>query len=215
MDRDLRDRSRLRESHRLPGHPEPGVTVVGRQPRLHRPEPVVRTDRRCRSSGLPAFRPGSRRRRAVRARARGGARRSGGARHAADAVRREDDRFERTAYLHPDREGARAERGVDVCKSPGPGAGSPAPGADDGGISRGETACGPCARRLQPECVGPDARVRVLGASAPGRRRVHAGHVGGSRAGYPHRGLHPEERAGASPKARRSLEATAAGTWAL
>ena len=42
VDRDLLDRARLRQRHRLPDDPGPAVAAVGDQPRLHRPEPVVR-----------------------------------------------------------------------------------------------------------------------------------------------------------------------------
>ena len=52
------------------------VAAVGRQPRLHRPEPVVRAVRRRRPPGLPALRPRPGPRRDVRAGARGRARSS-------------------------------------------------------------------------------------------------------------------------------------------
>ena len=56
-----------RQRHRLSDDPGSRRAAVGDQPRLHRPEPVVRALRRRRSAGLPALRSRSRRRRHVRA----------------------------------------------------------------------------------------------------------------------------------------------------
>ena len=56
MDRDLRDRARVGQRDRLPDDPGPRVAALGRQPRLHRPQPVVRALRRRRSPRLPALR---------------------------------------------------------------------------------------------------------------------------------------------------------------
>ena len=56
LDRDLLDRARLGERHRLPDDPGPGVAALGDQPRLHRPQPVVRALRRRRPPRLPALR---------------------------------------------------------------------------------------------------------------------------------------------------------------
>ena len=56
LDRDLLDRARVGQRHRLPDGAGPRVAAVARQPRLHRPEPVVRALRRRRSARLPALR---------------------------------------------------------------------------------------------------------------------------------------------------------------
>ncbi len=69
VDRDLPDRSRQRERHRLSDDSGPRGAAVGDQPRVHRPEPVVRDLRRRRSARLPAFRSRPRRRRRLRPRA--------------------------------------------------------------------------------------------------------------------------------------------------
>ena len=60
LDRDLRDRARLGQRHRFPDGAGPRVAALGRQPRLHRPQPVVRALRRRRSPRLPALRSRSR-----------------------------------------------------------------------------------------------------------------------------------------------------------
>ena len=163
--------------------------------------------RRRRSAGLSALRSRSRDRRGVRSRARNGARRARRARHAEDAVAREDDRLEGAARLRADRARSAAEGGVDVRQGARAGAGRAPSGADHGGVPRREAAARPRARRLQPERVGPHARVDLLGAPPAGGHRVDAGHVEGDRARRPHRGLHDEERPRARREARRSLEA--------
>ena len=78
--RDLLDRARVGQRHRLSDDSGSRVAAVGGQSRLHRSEPVVRAVRRRRSPGLPAFRSRSRRRRRVRPRARDRADRPRGAR---------------------------------------------------------------------------------------------------------------------------------------
>ena len=88
-------------------------------------------------------------------------------------------------------------------------------GADHRRIPRREAAEGARARRLQPEPVGQHARVDLLGAAAARGDGLDAGHVEGSRARHPNRGLHGEERAGARREARRSLEAAAGGARPL
>ena len=105
-------------------------------------------------------------------------------REALDALkmpsRREDDRLEGTAHLHPDRERPGAERGVDVCKGPRPRAGVPAPAADDSRISRGETARGAACSSTTTRMRGAGRSRRLFRASASGRRRVDPGHLEGS-----------------------------------
>ncbi len=80
-------------------------------------------------------------------------------------------------------------------------------GAHHRGVPRREAAEGARARRLQPECLGPDPGLDLFRAPAAGGDRVHAGHLEGSRAGRPHRGLHDDERAGAREEGRRPVEA--------
>ena len=57
VDRDVRHRARLRQRHRFSDHPGPRVAALGDQPRMHRPEPLVRALRRRRPPRLPALRP--------------------------------------------------------------------------------------------------------------------------------------------------------------
>ena len=54
------DRARLGQRDRLPDRPGPAVAALGGQPRLHRPQPVVRPLRRRGPPRLPALRPRSR-----------------------------------------------------------------------------------------------------------------------------------------------------------
>ena len=42
LDRDVLDRARVGQRDRLPDHSGPSGIALGREPRLHRPEPVVR-----------------------------------------------------------------------------------------------------------------------------------------------------------------------------
>ena len=64
-----------------------------------------------------------------------------------------------------------------------------APGAHHRGISGGEAAERARARGLQPERVGPDARIDLLGAPATAGAGVDAGDVDGARAGRGDRGF--------------------------
>ena len=62
LDLALLDRALLRERHRLPDHAGPPRAPLGREPRMHRPEPVVRAVRRRGPAGLSVPlrpRPGS------------------------------------------------------------------------------------------------------------------------------------------------------------
>ena len=59
VDRDLRDRARLGQRDRLPDRAGSGVAALAGQPRLHRPQPLVRALRRRRPARLPALRPRS------------------------------------------------------------------------------------------------------------------------------------------------------------
>ena len=90
------------------------VAALGRQSRLHRPEPVVRALRRRRSPRLPALRPrsGARTRRSPAcARRRCSCATHSRPRHGAA---REDDRLARHPRLRADRARADAEGGVDA-----------------------------------------------------------------------------------------------------
>ena len=70
LDRDLLDRAWLGQRHRFPDDPGSCRAALGRQPRLHRSESVVRALRRCRSARLSALRSRSGRGRHLRPRAR-------------------------------------------------------------------------------------------------------------------------------------------------
>ena len=96
---------------------------------------------------------------------------------AAHAGAGEDDRLPRAARVCADRARARAEGRVAVREGAGHGACCPAPGAHHGGIPGREAAERAGARGLQPERVGPHARVDLLGAPAPARARVGPDHV--------------------------------------
>ena len=66
----------LRQRHRLSDGAGPGLAALGGQPRLHRPQPLVRALRRRRPAGLPALRPRSGARGDLRRRGRDGAARA-------------------------------------------------------------------------------------------------------------------------------------------
>ena len=111
LDRDVHDRARLGQRHRLPDRPGPRVAALGHQPRLHRPEPVVRALRRRGPARLPALRPGSRARSATFDRVREAALL---VRDALDALGmpslREDHGLARHPRLRADRARARRRR---------------------------------------------------------------------------------------------------------
>ena len=65
----------------------------------------------------------------------------------------------------------------------------------------------PRPRRLQPERLGPHARLGVLAAAAAARDGVGAGHLGRARARRPDRGLRPAQHAGARRRGRRPVGA--------
>ena len=172
VDRDLRDHARLRQRDRLPDRAGPAVAAVGRQPRLHRPEPVVRALRRRRPAGLPALRPrpGARTRRSSRCARR------------AFVVRDALVKLGMTPYAK-----TTGSKGIHVYVA------DPARSDAEGRsgrfakrlrvrarrrcIRRSITAeyriakrpAGPRAGRLQPERLGPHARVRLLAAPASAR----------------------------------------------
>ena len=148
------------------------VAALGHQPRLHRPQPVVRALRRRRPARLPALRSRS------RCRARPSSRCARSALLVRDALEAlempplvEDDRLEGHPRLRPDRARADAEGGLDVRQ-----------GARASSWRRGipklitaeyrvaEAPAGPRARRLQPERLGPHAGVDLL-ACGRGRAR--------------------------------------------
>ena len=86
-------------------------------------------------------------------------------------------------------------------------AGRSAPGPDHGRIPDCEAARGPRARRLQPECVGPHARVGVFAASDAGRDRLDADHMAGARSRRDDRRLPHRQRSRADSSAGRPLGA--------
>ena len=172
------------------------VAAVGDQSRLHRSQPVVRPLRRRRSSRLPALRSRSRRGASFAQ-----------VRETALVVHEALETLKMPSFVKttgskgmhvyvPIVRGPDAEGGLDVREGAGAGAGVPPSGAPDRRVPRRQTSARPRARRLQPERLGPNARVDLLGSPTPRRDRLDAGDVEGSRARRPHRGLHGEERAG-------------------
>ena len=117
MGRDLPHRARVRQRDRFPRGPGSRVAALGRQPRLHRPEPLVCALRRHPAARLPALRPGPGHGRApgaLRARARSGPARARCAGRARDAELGQDLRVEGHARLCPHPPRTRAEAGLDV-----------------------------------------------------------------------------------------------------
>src|SRR5581483_101263 len=205
LDRALLDRTRVRQRDRLPDDPGPPLPPLGRQPRLHRPEPVVRPLRRRRPARLPPLRPRPRPARGIRAGPRGGARRPPGARRPRDAELGEDDRLARAPRLRADRPRPDAEGGVGRVEDDRVRAGGRPPAHHDRGVPPRQAADGPRPHRLQPERLGTHPRLGVLRAPDAVRGRLHAGHVGGDRARHPPRGLPARQRAVPGRAARRPL----------
>ena len=177
----------------------PRVAALGGQPRLHRPQPVVRALRRRRSPRLPALRPRS------RARARRSTRccetalvvrdALDGARHDA-ATRRPPARTGIHVYV-PIVRGPAAEAGVDASprrsRRRWPRQHPKLITAEYRIAKRPQRAR---AGGLQPERLGPHARVGLFGPRpTPRRHGVDAGHVGGGRARRRDRGLPHRQRA--------------------
>jgi bifunctional non-homologous end joining protein LigD len=65
-----------------------------------------------------------------------------------------------------------------VAKGHGPGAGAGPARADHGGVPDRQATAGTRARRLQPERLGPNARLRLLGAPAAAGNRLGPGELG-------------------------------------
>ena len=174
---DVRDRARLRQRHRLSGDRRPCVAALGGQSRLHRPEPLVRALRRHRSAGLSALRSRPGPGRDVRARARGGA----------AGPRRASTRLGMPSYpkttgsrgIHvyvPIRRGPLQKQVWTFAKQFAVTAGEPLLRVwSRPSTARRKRPAGPRARRLQPERLGPHARLGLLRAPddrpPPCRRR--------------------------------------------
>ena len=181
------------------------VAALGRQPRLHRPEPVVRPLRRRGPPRLPALRPRPGARRRLRQGARDGAR---------SCARRS------TRWACPSYAKTTGSRGIHVyvpivrgptqkqvwtfAKAFAQTLASRAPELITAEYQVAKRPDGPRARRLQPERLGPHARVDLLGAAHAARDGLDAGHLGGGRARRRDRGLPHRQRAGA----RRASSAT-------
>ena len=169
VDRDVRDRARLGQRHRFPDGPGPRLAALGGQPRLHRPEPVVRPVRRRRPARLPALRPGPGGGRRLRPRSRGRADRAREPRRARHAELREDHRVEGRARVRAHRARPHAEAGVGVHQDAGVRAGAPPPAAHHRRVPQGAPSARPRPRGLQPERLGPDARLGLLRPAGPAR----------------------------------------------
>ena len=195
--RPLPDRAQLGQRHRLPRRPGPALAPLGGQPRLHRPQPVVRPVRRRGPARLRPLRPRSRDREdrgAVRPPARGRAHGAGRPRGAGHAGLREDHGLPRLSRVRADRARADPEGRLGVRETAGAGARRGPSGAPDRGVPHPEAAGGTRPGRLQPERLGADAGVRLFGPAPSARARVDARHVGRGRAGRPARGSPRRER---------------------
>ena len=162
------------------------VAAVGDQPRLHRPQPVVRALRRRGPARLPALRPrpGEGRGRAVRA---GAWRRRCSCATALTGLGmpclRQDHRLARHPRLRAHRARARRRRRSGRSPSAWPQSlAAAAPAAGHRRVPRGQAAAGPRAGRLQPERLGPHPGLGLLGAAAPQGGGLDAGDLGGDRA---------------------------------
>ena len=165
--RDLRDRARVGQRHRFPDGAGPGLAALGGQPRMHRPEPVVRPLRRHRPPGLPALRPRSRSRGVpFAACARDGAGRARRAR-----VARHDSRWPRrrgSSGIHvyvPIVRGPDAEGGLALPRRSRRTLERAASRPDHRRVPHREAAARARAGGLQPERLGPHAGVGLLGAA--------------------------------------------------
>ena len=94
----------------------------------------------------------------------------------------QDERLDRHAPLRAHRARPGAEAGVDLRQGAGQGAGAPASQADHGRVPDRGSAARARAGGLQPERVGPDARLDLLGATDPAGHGLHTGHLARGRA---------------------------------
>ena len=183
-----RDRHRRRRGARL-----------GRQPRLHRPQPAPGPRRGPRPSRRAARRPRPGAGRGVAADPRGGARRARVARGGRARRLAEDLGLARHPHQCPDRAALDVPGGAPGGPRPRPRRGAPRPGPRhlemvEGGAPRRLP-------RLQPERQGPDGRVRLLRPAAARCTRLHAADLGrGARPSRPRRSRSTPSR----PATRRS-----------
>ena len=182
LDRDLRHRARLRQRDRLPDRAGSALAPLGGQPRLHRPEPVVRPLRRRRPSRLPALRPRSREGHAFRQ----GARDALVLREALDGMGMPSyPKTTGSKGIHvyvPIVRGPTQKEVWDVAKAIAQALEPARPALITAEYRDRATARRSRARRLQPERVGPNAGLHLLGAPASPRLRVGARDVGRGRA---------------------------------
>ena len=160
----LLDRARLRQRHRLSGRRRSGRAAVGRQPRLHRLESVVRPMRRRRPARLSAlrsrsgsegdFRPGPGDRRP----------RPRGPDPPEDAVLSQDHGLPGDPRLRSDPARPEAEGGLGIREGVREAARDASPAARDRGVPQGQAPSRPRSRGLQPERLGTDPRVRLFGS---------------------------------------------------
>ena len=195
------------------------VAALGHQPRLHRPEPVVRALRRRRPSRLPALRPRPGAGRDVRPGARDGAPRPRGARRRSGcrATRRRPARSGIHVYV-PIVRGPDAEGGVDVRQ----GARAASSRRAHPTLITAEYRIAQAARRAA--CSSTTTRTPGAARSrrstrcgrSPRATRLDAGDVGGGRAGRRRSRTSASTTCRrASAAARRPLEAAARGARPL
>ena len=200
--------ARLRERHRLPDDPGPGLAAVGRQPRLHRSQSLVRALRRRRPARLPALRSRSRcRGRPSQACARRRCWCATGAQALGMPPIAEDDRLERDPRLRAIVRGPTQKevwRFAKASRSPSRRSG---PTLDHRRLPRRQSAARPRAGRLQPERLGPHAGLGLLAAPPAARAGLDAGHLGRARRRRAHRGFRRCATCRACRRARRSLGA--------
>ena len=161
------------------------VAALGGQPRLHRPEPLVRALRRRRPPRLPALRPRPREGTTPFREECGRPRSSCARRSTAWACRAiakttgsQGHPCLRAHRARPDAEGGlgRSRRRFAQALEQRP------PRPDHRGVPDRQAPAGARARRLQPERLGPDAGLRLLGAPAAAGHRFDPGDLGGGRA---------------------------------
>ena len=176
VDCDLLDRARLRRRDRLPDDPGPRRAAVGDQPRVHRPQPVVRAGATM-STARTTCTSTSTRARASRSTACGT---TALVVHEALDVLKMPSVVKTTGSkgLHvyvPIRRGPTQKDVWTFAKALAQELALAASRADDDRVPRGEASGRPRARGLQPERVGTHARVGLFGAARgprpPCRRR--------------------------------------------
>ena len=182
VDAHLRDRARVRQRHRLPRRRGRRVAALGHQPRLHRPEPVVR-DAATMSTGPITCTSIS-----IPARARRWDRVLAAARivHDAldsleDAVAGQDDGLEGAARLRADRARPGAEGSLDVREGARRRARRAHPALMTAEYKVAKRRAGRVLVDYNQNAWGRTLASVLLGAAATACARLHSGHLGRDR----------------------------------